>query len=375
MSRVTVALDPPYDVLVGPGVLAEAGPHLADRRRVAIVSQAPIAERYADRLRDALAVGGAATEVFLVGEGEEHKSLATIEALCRAFAAWGLLRGDAVVALGGGVVGDTAGFAAAVYHRGVDVVQAPTTLLGMVDSAIGGKTGVNLPEGKNLVGAFHQPLAVLADTDTLASLPDRDFRSGLGEVAKYALMFDVVDDPTGLVALLRLHTTEVLARAPAVLADVVTRCAAIKADVVSRDPAERSGLRATLNLGHTLAHALETQGEYGLTHGEAVAIGLVFAGALAGGCERVGADVVDRFQALPASLGLPTEVPGGEAVAAADLLALMRRDKKARGGLTFVLPGPAGLDLVEDPPEPALRYAFASVGVTGDGGAVGENDG
>ena len=135
--------------------------------------------------------------------------------------------------------------------------------------------------------------------------------------------------------------------------------------MVARDPEERTGLRATLNLGHTLAHALETAGEYGLTHGEAVAVGLVFAGALAGGCERVGADVVDRYQAVPASLGLPTEVPGGETLSPEHLLAIMRRDKKASGGLTFVLPGAAGLALVEDPPEHALRYAFASVGVGG----------
>ncbi len=209
------------------------------------------------------------------------------------------------------MVGDTAGFAAATYHRGISVLQAPTTLLAMVDAAIGGKTAVNLPEGKNLVGAFHQPVGVLADTDTLASLPEPEYRSGLGEVAKYALLSDVVADPTGLVELLRLHTTEVLARDPAVLGDLVTRCVQIKADVIARDPEERTGVRATLNLGHTFAHALETAGGYGLTHGEAVAIGLVFAGALAGGCERVGPDVVDRYQALPATLGLVTEVPGG----------------------------------------------------------------
>jgi 3-dehydroquinate synthetase len=222
---------------------------------------------------------------------------------------------------------------------------------------------VNLPEGKNLVGAFHQPVGVLADTDTLASLPEAEYRSGLGEVAKYALMGDVVADPTGLVELLRMHTAEVLARDPGVLGDLVTRCVQIKADVIARDPEERTGVRATLNLGHTFAHALETAGGYGLTHGEAVAIGLVFAGALAGGCERVAADVVDRFQAVPATLGLMTEVPGGDAVDPDALLAIMRRDKKASGGLTFVLPGPGGIERVDDPPEHALRYAFASVGV------------
>jgi 3-dehydroquinate synthase len=362
MSVVRVALDPPYDVLVEPGALGRAGELLADRRRVAVVSQEPIASRYAEALLAGISVPA---EVFLMGDGEEAKSLATVEDLCRRFAAWGLLRGDVVVALGGGVVGDTAGFAAATYHRGVAVLQVPTTLLAMVDAAIGGKTAVNLPEGKNLVGAFHQPIGVVADTDTLATLPDAEYRSGLGEVAKYALMGDVVADPSGIVELLRLETTKVLARDSAVLGDLVTRCAAIKADVVARDPEERTGLRATLNLGHTLAHALETAGGYGLTHGEAVAIGLVFAGALAGGCERVGPDVVDRYQAVPATLGLVTEVPGGADVKAEDLLALMRRDKKASGGLTFVLPGPDGIERVDDPPEHALRYAFASVGIGG----------
>jgi 3-dehydroquinate synthase len=360
VTTIPVAVDPPYDVVVGPGVTAEIGRVTAGRRRVAVVSQASIAERYAAALRDAI---DAETEVFLIGDGEAHKSLATVDELCRGFARWGLLRPDAVVALGGGLVGDTAGFAAAVYHRGVAVVQVPTTLLAMVDAAVGGKTAVNLPEGKNLVGAFHQPLAVLADTDTLASLPDREYRSGLGEVAKYALMFDVVADPSGLVDLLRTRTADVLGRAPDVLADVVARCVAIKADVVARDPQERTGLRATLNLGHTLAHALEVAYRHDLTHGEAVAIGLVFAGALAGGCERVGMDVVDRFQALPASLGLPTEVPDPGRATREELLALMARDKKASGGLTFVLPGADGLDLVVDPPEHALRYAFESVGL------------
>ena len=277
-----------------------------------------------------------------------------------------MLRGDAVIALGGGLVGDTAGFAAAVYHRGVTVVQVPTTLLAMVDAAIGGKTAVNLPEGKNLVGAFHQPAGVVADPDTLATLSEREYHSGLGEVAKYALMYDVVEDPTGLVDALRVGGTALQQRDAAVLADVVARCVAIKADVVARDPHEQSGLRATLNLGHTLAHALEIAYEHELTHGEAVAIGLVFAGALAGGCERVRGDVVDRFQALPFSLGLPTTVPDPSRVPPVRLLELMTRDKKASGGLTFVLPGPSGLELVEDPPPTALRYAFESIGYSGE---------
>jgi 3-dehydroquinate synthetase len=361
MSTIAVALDPAYDVVVGPGTLRDVGALVADRRRVAIVSQAGVADRYVETVRSGI---GAPVELFLMGDGEQHKSLSTVEELCRGFARWGLLRGDAVIALGGGVVGDTAGFAAAVYHRGIAVVQAPTTLLAMVDAAIGGKTAVNLPEGKNLVGAFHQPIGVVADTDTLASLELREYRSGLGEVAKYALMYDVTDDPTGLVGVLRTDTAGVLDREPALLADVVARCVGIKAGVVGRDPHERTGIRATLNLGHTLAHALEIAFEPRLTHGEAVAIGLVFAGALAGGCERVGGDVVDRFEAIPAALGLPIAVPDPEAVTAAALMELMARDKKASGGLTFVLPGSDGLELVDDPPLAALRYAFESVGVT-----------
>jgi 3-dehydroquinate synthetase len=361
MTTIPVELDPAYDVVVDAGALARAGELVAGRRRVAVVSQAAIAERYAGVLRAGI---DAPTEVFLMGDGEAHKTLGTVDEICRGFAAWGLLRGDAVVALGGGVVGDTAGFAAAVYHRGVAVLQVPTTLLAMVDAAIGGKTAVNLPEGKNLVGAFHQPVGVVADTDVLATISERDYHSGLGEVAKYALMFDVAEDPTGLVEVLRMGAGGIERRDPVLLADIVARCAAIKADVVSRDPHERSGLRATLNLGHTLAHALEIAFDHELTHGEAVAIGLVFAGALAGGCERVHGDVVDRFQALPFTLGLPTQVPDRSRVTPGELLALMARDKKASGGLTFVLPGPRGLELVDDPPPDALRYAFESIGYT-----------
>ena len=355
MTHIRVDLDAGgYDVVVGAGALAEAGELLARRRRCAVVTQAVIAEHHAAALQAAVP----AAEVFLVDDGEEAKSLATVESLCRRFAAWGLLRADAVVALGGGVVGDIAGFAAAMYHRGVDVVQAPTTLLAMVDSAIGGKTGVNLPEGKNLVGAFHQPLAVLADVETLATLPEPEFRAGLGEVAKYALMGD-----DALTDLLRTRTANLLAREPGVVTEIVVRCAAHKAEVVTADPEERTGLRATLNYGHTLAHAIETVGDYSVTHGEAVAVGLVFAGELARALERIDGTEADAHRALVASLGLPTSVPDG--ADAADLVEVMRRDKKARGGLTFVLRGDNGLETVTDPPAPALEHALRAVGVEG----------
>ena len=204
---------------------------------------------------------------FEIGVGEEAKSLASVEELCRAWAAWGLTRLDAVVAVGGGVVTDTVGFAAASYHRGIPIVHVPTTLLGMVDAAVGGKTGVNLPEGKNLVGAFWQPCGVLCDLDALATLPERELRSGRGELAKYHFL-------TG-VDLLSLELDERVAAAVRIKAEVIT------ADE-REDPSKTRG-RAILNYGHTLAHALETAGRYDLRHGEAVGIGLVYAAELAAG--------------------------------------------------------------------------------------------
>jgi 5-deoxy-5-amino-3-dehydroquinate synthase len=363
VERVTVALSgAPYDVLVGAGALADAGALLGDRRRVAVVSQPGVADFHAPALLTSLQQAGVTTDLFLIGDGEDAKSLATVDDLCSRFASWGLLRDDAVVALGGGVVGDTAGFAASVYHRGVSLVQAPTTLLAQVDAAIGGKTAVNLPEGKNLVGAFHQPIAVYADVATLTTLPPREFRAGLGEVAKYALM------PGGdrVSAIVEQHASAIVARDTDVLADLVAACAAMKAHVVAADPQERTGMRATLNLGHTLAHALESVGGYELLHGEAVAVGLVFAGVLAGALERIDADAVDRYRNVVSSLDLPTAVPG--ASGREELIASMRRDKKSVGGLTFVLPGPLGLEAVHDPDARALDVAFAAVGVAADVG-------
>ena len=360
MERVTVGLDSgAYDVVVGPGVLGDAGALLGGRRRVAVVSQPGVADFHAPALTTALQRAGIATDLFLIGEGEDAKTLATVDDLCRRLAAWGLLRDDAVVALGGGVVGDTAGFAASVYHRGVAVVQAPTTLLAQVDAAIGGKTAVNLPEGKNLVGAFHQPIGVFADVATLATLPPREYRAGLGEVAKYALM----PDGARVAALVDAHAPAVVARDLDVLTELVAACATMKAHVVAADPQERTGLRATLNLGHTLGHALESVGGYELLHGEAVAVGLVFAGALAGALERIDGETVSRYRNVVAALDLPTAVPGPAGRDA--LLASMRRDKKSVGGLTFVLPGPLGLETVHDPDARALDVAFGAVGVGG----------
>jgi 3-dehydroquinate synthase len=354
MKRVTVRVDPPYDVIVGPGALGDLGPLLADRRRVAVVSQAPVAEHHAG----AACADLPNAEVFLIEDGEPAKTLATVERLGRQLASWGLLRDDAIVALGGGVVGDVAGFTAAVYHRGVAVVQVPTTLLAQIDAAIGGKTGVNLPEGKNLLGAFHQPLAVLADVSLLATLPDREYRSGLGEVAKYALISNALDE------LVDHEADGIRGRDPEVLTELVARCVELKADVVARDPEERAGLRAILNYGHTFAHALEASAGYDdLLHGEAVAVGLVFAGALAAAVGRIEDAAADRHAEIVTALGLPTRAPDG--LDASKVLDLMRRDKKAKGGLTFVLPGPRGLERVDDPEAAALERAFDAVGVEG----------
>jgi 5-deoxy-5-amino-3-dehydroquinate synthase len=349
-ARVPVAVARPYDVLVGADAIDAVGRVTAGRRRVAVITQAGVPTSIQDRLRAAL--GGIANDTFLMGAGEDAKTLATVDDLCRRLAQWGLLRGDAIVALGGGVVGDTAGFTAAVYYRGVDVVQVPTTLLAMVDAAIGGKTGVNLREGKNLVGAFHQPLAVLADPAALASLPEREYACGLGEVAKYALIDDLVLEPDAL-----------RARDPAVLEPVIAVCAAIKARYVVADEYERSGVRAVLNYGHTLAHALETATGHALLHGEAVAVGLVFAGQLAGALERIDPQQVEQHDDVVASLGLPTRAPGG--LRADDLVPIMARDKKSGGGLTFMLKGPSGIERVDDPDPAAVRKALAAVGIEG----------
>ncbi|MGH9149836.1 MAG: 3-dehydroquinate synthase, partial [Acidimicrobiales bacterium] len=315
-----------YPIVVGAGVvarLAELVP--AGAGRAAIVSQDGIP----------VAVGpGIEAARFLIGPGEEAKNLATVEDLCRGFARFGLSRRDVVVAVGGGVVTDTAGFAAAAYHRGVAVVHVATTLVAQVDAAIGGKTGVNLPEGKNLVGAFWQPAAVICDTDTLATLAPHERLNGLGEVAKYHF----------------LGVPEGLAEGP--IDELVAACAALKAAVVSGDEREQTGRRAALNYGHTLGHALETVGRYDLRHGEAVAIGLVFAARLAHRLGRIDPARVAGHEAVVAGYGLPTTLPPGADPAA--LVELMARDKKRTGaGLAFVLDGPGGVEPVAGV-EPAL---------------------
>jgi 5-deoxy-5-amino-3-dehydroquinate synthase len=317
-----------YDVVVGPGArhqLAERLP--ASARRAIVVTQPGIPVEVET---------GVPHEVAVVPDGEAAKRLDVVEDLCRAFARCGLTRADVVVGVGGGVVTDLAGFAAATYHRGVPVVHVATTLLAQVDAAVGGKTGVNLPEGKNLVGAFWHPWVVLCDTDVLVTLPDRERASGSGEMAKYHFLTGVD-----------------LAALP--LDERIAECVRIKAAVVAADERD-AGRRATLNYGHTLAHALETAGRYDLRHGEAVAIGLVFAAELARALGRIDTERVAEHRRVVQGYGLPTRLPAHSEPD--ELAKLMARDKKAITGFTLVLDGPQGVEVVRDVDRAAIDLAF-----------------
>jgi 5-deoxy-5-amino-3-dehydroquinate synthase len=334
LRRVTVPIaGKPYDVVVGHGALGALESLIpSSARRAALVTQEGIP----------LDVELPVPHVeFHIGHGEQHKSLATVGDLCRGFAQMGLTRDDVVIGVGGGMVTDVAGFAAASFHRGVNVVHVATSLLGMIDAAIGGKTGVNLPEGKNLVGAFWQPSGVVCELDALDTLPEREVRCGYGEMAKYHFL-------TG---------DDLLAMS---LTDRIARCIEIKAEVVAADERE-DGRRALLNYGHTLAHALESATEYQLAHGEAVAIGLVFSALLARVLDRIPDERVDEHYAVVGEeYGLATELPAG--VAAERLVELMRHDKKARDGLTFILDGRDGVEVVMSVPEPAVFEALSRIG-------------
>ncbi len=315
-----------YPVLVGPGARHEVGRFLPPSAKSAvIVTQQAIKQAgWIDGLDP-----GVPSELFLIPDGEDAKTLATVETLTRHFASAGLARADVVIAVGGGIVTDVAGFAAATYHRGTPYVNVATSLLAQVDAAIGGKTGVNLPEGKNLVGAFWQPNAVLCDTETLKTLPPREWACGRGEVAKYAFLGDAptADQP---------------------IEEQVARCVGIKADIVAEDERE-GGRRMILNYGHTLAHALEGAAlsehhEWDVRHGEAVAIGLLFAALLARRLGRIDEARVQEHRHVIGSFDLPTDLPPD--ADAEELLEFMGRDKKAQQDLTFVLDGPNGVEPV-----------------------------
>ena len=355
MRELMVELDTRrYPICIGPGLLNDAArlAALVPGRHALIVSDQNVAPLYLARVETALT--GKTTSTMIFPAGEQEKNLARFQQLLAALATLGASRDATVLALGGGVVGDLAGFAAACWMRGVRFVLLPTTLLAMVDSSVGGKTAVDLPAGKNLVGAFHQPSAVLADIDTLASLPMRELRAGLAEVVKVGAIGDAE-----FFAWLETNADALLARDPAAIIEAISRSCAYKAGVVARDETEQ-GERALLNFGHTFGHAIEAlQGFGGLNHGEAVAVGMVLAARLSAQLGRATHVDAERLTALLSRIGLPTTLPAG--LAAEALLARMRLDKKAVSGqLRLILwRGIGRAEVVADVPESAITAVLS----------------
>jgi 3-dehydroquinate synthase len=324
-----------YDIQVGGGLLARLGAECARLklgRRCAVITDANVGRHFAKAALKSLAASGFEAVLISVPAGEKSKRIAVVEKCFDQLAAHRLERKSFIVALGGGVVGDLAGFVAATYLRGIPFVQVPTTLLAQVDSSVGGKTGVNLKAGKNLVGAFYQPQLVLCDLDTLKTLPKREFISGLAEVIKYGVIYDAV-----LFAQLERNLPKLLQRDAATLRSVIARCCEIKADVVGQDETE-GGLRAILNFGHTLGHAIENSSGYGkYLHGEAIAIGQVAAAKLSQKVLGLPSGDVERIEKLFVRAGLPVKIKLDSA-RRKKLFAAMKLDKKVSGGeVTFVL--------------------------------------
>ena len=347
-----------YDVVVGQGLIDEAASHLPEFPKAEsafVVADREVADRWFDRLAAGLADRGWSCTMLTVPAGEEAKSLDVYRVLLHQLATQEAHRDDLVVALGGGSVGDLSGFVASTYMRGMPFVQVPTTLLAQVDAAIGGKTAVNLPEGKNLVGTFAQPRAVLADVSTLTTLSDRDFRSGLAEVAKYGLTLD-----TTLLDQLETDPAAVLAREPSALETLVAGCVRVKAQAVAQDERD-TGARLILNYGHTLGHALERLEAFGgRSHGEAIAIGMVFAARLSELRGLAQPGLASRTVRLLSSLGLETD---GSLPPADDILAAFRLDKKYHGGVRFVLLRDVGdAVVVDDVPEAQVREVLEAMG-------------
>ena len=335
MKQLTVNLaERSYEIVVTSSDLTGAAPFVRQRCKgtTALLVTDSHAQVYAERIAPALEASGFQCSTAILPAGEAYKTLTTASKLYDRLAEIPADRNTLVVAVGGGVIGDLAGFAAATYNRGLPLLMAPTTLLAMVDSSVGGKTGVNHPKGKNLIGAFHQPVGVWIDSLTLATLPERDYRSGLAEVVKYGVILD-----PDLFRYLEEHLIAVLQREANAVQHIVARCCRLKADIVERDERELTGLRAVLNYGHTFAHAFETVAGYGnWLHGEAVAAGMICASRLAERRGLIGGDVTERQRRLLQQLSLPTRPESWPKNA---LLAAMRSDKKAIAGrLRLILP-------------------------------------
>ena len=362
MTRsVSVGLgDRAYDVVVGSGLMDSAGARIAPllkRARTAIVTDQNVADHHGERLAVSLEKAGIATDVIALPPGEETKSWEGLAELSDRLLALELDRGDLIVAFGGGVVGDLAGFAASIYKRGIDFVQIPTTLLAQVDSSVGGKTAIDTARGKNLIGAFHQPKLVLADLDVLATLPEREMRCGYAEVIKYGMLGDAA-----FFGWCEAHGGEVLHAKNTALAHAVVRSVEMKAEIVAEDERE-AGRRALLNLGHTFAHALEAENGYGeaLKHGEAVGAGCALAFRFSAALGLCPAADADRVEAALKAAGLPTRLSDmpGHPFSAERLIGHMGQDKKAEAGsLTFILARAIGDAFVARNVDPAPLRAF-----------------
>ncbi|RWL97413.1 MAG: 3-dehydroquinate synthase [Mesorhizobium sp.] len=359
--KVEVGLgDRAYDILIGSGLLARAGEEIARRlpgTRAAIVTDENVAAAHLGTLKAGLEKGGIQSAVITLPAGEKTKSFAHLEEVVDGVLAAKLERRDVVIALGGGVIGDLAGFASGIVRRGMNFVQIPTSLLAQVDSSVGGKTGINSPRGKNLVGVFHQPSLVLADTQVLDTLPIREFRAGYAELAKYGLI-----DRPAFFAWLEQNWRDVFAGGPARVEAIAEACRA-KADVVARDEFE-TGDRALLNLGHTFGHALEAATHYDgarLVHGEGVAIGMALAHRFSARLNLASPDDAERVEAHLSAVGLPwrmADIPG-ELPDAEALLSFITQDKKvSRGALTFILTRGIGQSFIakDVPPSEVLSF-------------------
>ena len=345
-----------YKIQIAANLLAQLGPFVRECRSAThalVISDSNVAPLYAKQALASIAEAGMRGELLTVPAGETSKSIAQVGELLEQMLATGADRKSVVVALGGGVVGDLAGFAAATYGRGISLVQVPTTLLAQVDSSVGGKTGVNLRGAKNMVGSFWQPAGVLIDTETLNTLPEREYLAGMAEVVKYGM---ILDEP--FLAYLEQQVEAIHARDPAVLAHIVAECCRFKAQVVAADEREETGQRAILNYGHTFCHAIESVAGYGeYLHGEAVSIGMLCASRLAEALGRIDHSITQRQERLLTALKLPVAVPDLDR---AELLAVMQRDKKVEHGkLRFILPTRIGhVELVNGVSPEMARAAF-----------------
>lgn len=353
-----------YEIAIGDSLLNEADRYLATwseklkpskskASKALVVTDQNIQSPHAEVVLKSLIDAGWQAELIALEPGEASKNIQVVTGMYKNLVEMKADRQTLVVAVGGGVIGDSAGFLAATYARGIPFIQIPTSLLAMVDSSVGGKVGVNLPEAKNLVGAFYQPLGVLIDTNTLQTLPEREYISGLAEVIKYGVILD-----ESFFKYLEENVEGLNSREPAVMKQVIAKSCRLKADVVEQDEYERTGLRAVLNYGHTFAHAFEALAGYGeLLHGEAVSIGMVYASRLAEKLGRITRNETDRQVNLLKAVGLPIALPASCQFSADDILQKMLLDKKTVGGqLRFVLPTEIGnVETVKNVPEATVR--------------------